>query len=169
MPIELCQRLLDIAGDVDFEAGQDRRDLGGYHQLVLDQRRSNPASPGDRSTSMARLGNAWRRRRDDDRVTAALLRLDRIASNLVGLRMPRALEALDHTVQQIEKGKLSALEAIDQLLAEELTVRESRRIGVAMNTARLTPARHPNPRNSTGFDLFRNIYQSIVINRCFLS
>ena len=61
--------------------------------------------------------------------------LDRIASNLVGLRMPRALEALDHTVQQIEKGELSALEAIDRLLAEELTVRESRRIGVAMATA----------------------------------
>jgi len=57
--------------------------------------------------------------------------LDRIASHLVGLRMPRALEALDHTVQQIEKGELSTLEAIDCLLAEELSVRESRRLGVA--------------------------------------
>ena len=64
--------------------------------------------------------------------------LDRIASHLVGLRMPRALEALDHTVQQIEKGELSTLEAIDALLAEELTIREGRRIGVAMTTARLT-------------------------------
>jgi DNA replication protein DnaC len=67
--------------------------------------------------------------------------LDRIASNLVCLRMPRALEALDHTVQQIEKGEISALETIDRLLTEELTVRESRRIGVAMATARLIPAK----------------------------
>jgi DNA replication protein DnaC len=73
--------------------------------------------------------------------------LDRIASHLVGLRMPRALEALDHTVQQIEKGELSTLEAIDALLAEELTIREGRRIGVAMITARLTP-----PKTLEGFD-----------------
>jgi DNA replication protein DnaC len=73
--------------------------------------------------------------------------LDRIASHLVGLRMPRALEALDHTVQQIEKGELSTLEAIDALLAEELTIREGRRIGVAMTTARLTP-----PKTLEGFD-----------------
>lgn len=73
--------------------------------------------------------------------------LDRIAAHLVGLRMPRALEALGHTVQRIEKGEISALEAIDTLLAEELTIRESRRIGVAMATARLTP-----PKTLEGFD-----------------
>jgi DNA replication protein DnaC len=73
--------------------------------------------------------------------------LDRITSHLVGLRMPRALEALDHTVQQIERGEVTALEAIDNLLAEELTIRESRRITVAMATARLTP-----PKTLEGFD-----------------
>ncbi len=73
--------------------------------------------------------------------------LDRIAGHLVGLRMPRALEALGHTVQRIEKGELSALEAIDALLAEELSLRENRRIGVAMATARLTP-----PKTLEGFD-----------------
>jgi DNA replication protein DnaC len=73
--------------------------------------------------------------------------LDRIAAHLVGLRMPRALEALGPTVQRIEKGEISALEAIDTLLAEELTIRESRRIGVAMATARLTP-----PKTLEGFD-----------------
>ena len=31
--------------------------------------------------------------------------LDRIRGALVGLRMPRALEALDHTLQQLEKAK----------------------------------------------------------------
>jgi DNA replication protein DnaC len=50
-------------------------------------------------------------------------------------------------VQRIEKGEISALEAIDTLLAEELTIRESRRIGVAMATARLTP-----PKTLEGFD-----------------
>jgi DNA replication protein DnaC len=73
--------------------------------------------------------------------------LDRIAAHLVGLRMPRALEALGPTVQRIEKGEISALEAIDTLLAEELTIRERRRIGVAMATARLTP-----PKTLEGFD-----------------
>lgn len=73
--------------------------------------------------------------------------LDRITSHLVGLRMPRALEALDHTVQQIERGEVTALEAIDNLLAEEFTIRESRRITVAMATARLTP-----PKTLEGFD-----------------
>ncbi len=43
----------------------------------------------------------------------------RIRHNLVGLRMPRALEALEGIIQQIERGQLGALEAIDTLLAEE--------------------------------------------------
>ena len=73
--------------------------------------------------------------------------LDRITSHLVGLRMPRALEALNHTVQLIERGEITALEAIDHLLAEELTIRESRRVTVAMATARLTP-----PKTLEGFD-----------------
>jgi DNA replication protein DnaC len=73
--------------------------------------------------------------------------LDRIAAHLVGLRMPRALEALDHTVRLIEQGELSTLEAIDRLLGEELNIRENRRIGVALSTARLTP-----PKTLEGFD-----------------
>lgn len=73
--------------------------------------------------------------------------LDRIRQSLVGLRMPRALEALDHTVRQLEQGKLSALEAIDGLLSEEYATREDRRIGVALKTARLTP-----PKTLESFD-----------------
>jgi DNA replication protein DnaC len=65
--------------------------------------------------------------------------LDRIRASLIGLRMPRALEALDHTVRRIERGELTALEAIDGLLAEEHATRENRRVGVALKTARLTP------------------------------
>ncbi len=63
--------------------------------------------------------------------------LERIRHNLVGLRMPRALEALDAVVQQLERGQIGAIEAIDTLLAEELTVREGRRIKAALQMARL--------------------------------
>jgi hypothetical protein len=39
--------------------------------------------------------------------------------------MPRALEVLEHMRRQLERGELSALEAIDSLLGEELTFREA--------------------------------------------
>ena len=64
--------------------------------------------------------------------------LDRIRRHLLGLKMPRALEALEHTLRRIEQGEISALEAIDALLGEELTTRETRRIKMALMTARLT-------------------------------
>ena len=67
--------------------------------------------------------------------------LDRIRGALVGLRMPRALEALDHTLQQLEKGEITAIEAIDGLLSEEFATRESRRIDVALRTAKLMPVK----------------------------
>jgi DNA replication protein DnaC len=52
--------------------------------------------------------------------------------------MPRALELLDHTVRRLERGETSALEVIHALLAEELTLRESRRIKTALMMARLS-------------------------------
>ena len=63
--------------------------------------------------------------------------IERIRCHLVALRMPRALETLDHLVQQIERGQIGTIEAIEKLLAEELTVRESRRIKAALQMARL--------------------------------
>jgi DNA replication protein DnaC len=72
---------------------------------------------------------------------------ERIRRHLVALRMPRALETLDHLVQQIERGQLGTLEAIEALLAEEITIRESRRIKAALQMARLTPV-----RTLAGFD-----------------
>ena len=71
-------------------------------------------------------------------IAAAPATLDRVRQSLVGLKMPRALEALDHVVRQIERGETSALEAIDTLLAEELTLREGSRIKAALRMARLT-------------------------------
>ena len=73
--------------------------------------------------------------------------LDRIRRTLVGLRMPRTLEVLDRTVRQLERGEVSPLDAIDTLLAEELTVRESRRIKTALVMARLTAV-----KTLAGFD-----------------
>jgi len=48
--------------------------------------------------------------------------IDRIRHDLVGLKMPRALKALDHVVRRLEQGEIAALEAIDILLTEELTL-----------------------------------------------
>jgi hypothetical protein len=63
--------------------------------------------------------------------------LDRIRRTLVGLKMPRALEVLDQTVRQLERGEASALEVIDTLFAEELTLRENRRVKMALRMAKL--------------------------------
>ena len=73
--------------------------------------------------------------------------IERIRRHLVGLRMPRALETLDHLVQQIERGQLGTIEAIEMLLAEELTIRETRRIKAALQMARLSVV-----KTLSGFD-----------------
>jgi DNA replication protein DnaC len=63
------------------------------------------------------------------------------------LKMPRAIEILDATVRGIERGEMNALEAIDALLAEELTLRENRRVKMALVMARLSAI-----KTLTGFD-----------------
>jgi len=73
--------------------------------------------------------------------------IEQIRQNLVGLRRPRALETLDSVVQQLERGQVSAIEAIDILLAEEFTVREGRRIKAALQMVRLSTI-----KTLTGFD-----------------
>ena len=64
--------------------------------------------------------------------------IDRVKRNLVGLKMPRALEILDVTVRGIERGEITAIEAIDALLTEELTLRENRRVKMAVQMAKLS-------------------------------
>ncbi|GJE04539.1 IS21-like element ISMtsp8 family helper ATPase IstB [Methylobacterium isbiliense] len=64
--------------------------------------------------------------------------VERIKATLVGLKMPRALEIVDTTVRRLERGELSALEAVDALLSEELSLRESRRVKTALVMARLS-------------------------------
>lgn len=64
--------------------------------------------------------------------------VDRIKQTMVALKMPRAIEILDATVRRLEHGEMTALEAIDALLAEEFTLRENRRIKTALVMARLS-------------------------------
>lgn len=64
--------------------------------------------------------------------------VDQVRGLLVGLKMARALEALDDVMRRLEQGELSALEAIHGLLAEEFETRESRRVKMGLMTARLT-------------------------------
>src|SRR5512133_3268355 len=73
--------------------------------------------------------------------------LDRIRRTLVGLKMPRALEVLDQTMRQLERGEASALEVIDTLFAEELTLRENRRLKMALRMAKLSTV-----KTLAGFD-----------------
>jgi DNA replication protein DnaC len=61
--------------------------------------------------------------------------------------MPRALEIVDVIVRQLERGETTALEAIDSLLMEELTLRESRRVKTALVMARLSAI-----KTLSGFD-----------------
>ena len=64
--------------------------------------------------------------------------LDSIKRSLVALRMPRALEVLDGAIRRIEQGEIDAIAALDQILMEELSIRETRRIKTALMLARLT-------------------------------
>ena len=65
--------------------------------------------------------------------------LDRIKGAMIGLKMPRALKALDRTIQKLEQGEITAIETIDSLLSEEYRTRETRHIDVALRTSKLLP------------------------------
>ncbi len=80
-------------------------------------------------------------------LTSSASRVDNIRHSLVGLKMPRALEMLDATLRRIERGEIDGIEAIDDLLTEELSLRENRRIKAALRMARL-----PILKTLAGFD-----------------
>src|SRR5580693_9447404 len=73
--------------------------------------------------------------------------IEHVKASLVALKMPRALEILDVTLRGIERGELGAVEAIDALLTEELTIRENRRVKMAVQMAKLSAI-----KTLTGFD-----------------
>src|ERR1700691_3918901 len=78
---------------------------------------------------------------------SASSRVDNIRHSLVGLKMPRALEMLDATLRRIEQGQIDGIEALDELLLEELSLREHRRINAALRMTRL-----PVVKTLAGFD-----------------
>jgi DNA replication protein DnaC len=80
-------------------------------------------------------------------LASAASRVDNIRRSMVGLKMPRALEMLDATLRRIEQGEIDGIEAIDDLLTEELSLRETRRIKAALRMARL-----PIIKTLAGFD-----------------
>lgn len=80
-------------------------------------------------------------------IAPASTTVDNIKNSLVALRMPRALEVLDVTLRRIEQGEIDGIEALDQLLVEELMVRENRRVRTALTLARLTTI-----KSLAGFD-----------------
>lgn len=77
--------------------------------------------------------------------TASLL--DRIKISMVGLRMPRAIEVVDTCVARLDRGEITALEVLEQILLEELTFREDRRIRTALRMGRLNTV-----KTLTGYD-----------------
>ena len=68
----------------------------------------------------------------------AVSTLEAVKQHLVCLKMAAALEVLDSVLDQVERQQLSTLEALDCLLAEEYTRRETRRIRAQLLTSRLT-------------------------------
>ena len=61
----------------------------------------------------------------------------RIAAQLADLKMPGALEALDEVLAGVDSGGTTAAEAIERLLAAQITLRNSRRLATAMRSSRL--------------------------------
>jgi DNA replication protein DnaC len=56
---------------------------------------------------------------------------------LADLKMPGALEALDEVLTGVDGGGVTASEAIEQLLAAQITLRNNRRLQAAMRSSRL--------------------------------
>ena len=61
----------------------------------------------------------------------------RIAAQLADLKMPGALEALNDVLAAVDSGGTTAAEAIERLLAAQITLRNSRRLATAMRSSRL--------------------------------
>lgn len=65
----------------------------------------------------------------------AVSRRDRIAAQLADLKMPGALEALADVLARVDGGAATAAEAIEELLAAQIALRNSRRLATAMRSS----------------------------------
>ena len=62
---------------------------------------------------------------------------DTIRGMLADLKMPGALEAVDHILSDVDGGQLTASEAIQRLLDAQISLRNNRRLEAAMRSSRL--------------------------------
>jgi DNA replication protein DnaC len=62
---------------------------------------------------------------------------DTIRGMLADLKMPGALEAVDHILSDVDGGQLTAAEAIQRLLHAQISLRNNRRLQAAMRSSRL--------------------------------
>jgi DNA replication protein DnaC len=72
---------------------------------------------------------------------------DTIRGMLADLKMPGALEAVDHILSDIDGGQLTASEAIQRLLGAQISLRNNRRLQAAMRSSRL-----PSVKTLESFD-----------------
>jgi DNA replication protein DnaC len=68
---------------------------------------------------------------------SAVTTISSIKAQLADLSMPGSLEVVDHLMQQLDQGALSAAEAMDKLLAAQVSLRRQRRLYSAMHASRL--------------------------------
>lgn len=64
-------------------------------------------------------------------------RHERISAQLVDLKMPGSLEALDEVLRGVDSGGVSGSEAIETLLGAQIALRNNRRLEAAMRSSRL--------------------------------
>ncbi len=66
---------------------------------------------------------------------------ERLRTQLADLKMPGALEALDEILSALDGGTLPAASALEALLGAQITLRNNRRLQVAMRASRLPAAK----------------------------
>ena len=62
---------------------------------------------------------------------------DALKAHLVDLQMPGGLEVVDSLLERLDHGAISSVEAMEQLLAAQVTLRRQRRLQTALRTSRL--------------------------------
>ena len=67
----------------------------------------------------------------------SISRHERISTQLVDLKMPGSLEALDEVIRGVDSGSLTGSEAIEKLLGAQIALRNNRRLEAAMRPSRL--------------------------------
>jgi DNA replication protein DnaC len=65
------------------------------------------------------------------------VRRDHIREMLADLKLPGALEAVDDILAEVDRGAITAAEAIERLLGAQISLRNNRRLQTAMRSSRL--------------------------------